>query len=262
MSHVMSRLRAGSARQGFTLIEVLAALAIASVIVMATVALMHNVVLTFDRGTNRVSAGERLALAADRLAADIGSARFVLQGSGPAALAAFVGAPTKITFIGTGIIDPASRQEGLNEVRMPAPEVISIALEAGEETTAVVRRRGAWRDPRARLTDAALGDEVVLLAGRFDAAFSFARLSPEGKLTWSSSWSAEKSLPRLVKLTVRDRASGIDLLGGAEFLIRADASRACTREGANLDCITNPGGPDPAAPANPQAPNQARGRRG
>jgi hypothetical protein len=87
-------------------------------------------------------------------------------------------------------------------------------------------------------------------------------MSPDGAISWSSSWSAEKSLPRLVKLTVRDRASGIDLLGGAEFLIRADASRACAREGANPDCTTNPGGTDPAAPANPQTPNQTRGRRG
>jgi len=258
----MSRARAGSAKRGFTLIEVLAALAVASVIIMATTLLLHNVVLNFDRGANRVSAGERVVLAADRLATDIGSARFVLQGTGPAAVAAFMGAPTKITFIGVGLVDPAARQEGADPGRVPPPEVISVTVEAGEETTAVVRRRGTWRDPRARLSEVALRDEVVLMAGRFDAAFTFARMSPDGAISWSSSWSAEKSLPRLVKLTVRDRASGIDLLGGAEFLIRADASRACAREGANPDCTTNPGGTDPAAPANPQPPNQTRGRRG
>jgi prepilin-type N-terminal cleavage/methylation domain-containing protein len=254
----MSRDCPPSRKQGFTLIEVLAALAIASVIVMATVALMHNVVLNFDRGANRVSAGERLALAADRLAADIGSARFVLQGTPPSAVAAFTGAPTKITFIGAGLIDPAAREEGATEERLPAPEVISITIEAGDDTTAVVRRRGAWRDPRGRLADVLLRDEVVLLAGRFDGAFSFARLSPEGKITWSGSWSGEKILPRLVKLSLRDRASGIDLLGGAEFLVRADAARACAREGAGTDCVTNPGSAAPAAPANAQAPTGGR----
>jgi general secretion pathway protein J len=259
----VSRARVRSAKRGFTLIEVLAALAVASVILMATTLLLHNVVLNFDRGANRVSAGERLVLAADRLATDIGSARFVLQGTGPAAVAAFMGAPTKITFIGAGLVDPAARREGAEPERVPPPEVISVTVEAGEEATAVVRRRGAWRDPRARLTDITLRDEVVLMAGRFDAAFTFAHMSPEGAISWSGSWSAEKSLPRLVKLTVRDRASGVDLLGGAEFLIRADAARTCARDSASLDCIANPGGADPA-PASPQLPNQApvRGRRG
>ncbi|HEY6256118.1 MAG TPA: prepilin-type N-terminal cleavage/methylation domain-containing protein [Xanthobacteraceae bacterium] len=252
----MSRDRAPSAKQGFTLVEVLAALAIASVIVMATAALMHNVVLSFDRGANRASAGERLVLAAERLATDIGSARFVLQGTSPGALAAFVGGPTKITFIGAGIVDPAARREG----GMPAvPEVISVAVEAGDDTTALVRRRGAWRDPRARLADVALRDEVVLVAGQFDAAFSFARMGPEGALSWSSSWAGEQTLPRLVKLSLRDRLSGVDLLGGAEFVIRSDASRACAQAGATTDCLANPAGPRPgAAPANSPMPTGGR----
>ena len=136
-----------------------------------------------------------------------------------------------------------------------------MAIEAGEETTAVVRRRGAWRDPRLPFTDVALRDEVVMVAGRFDAAFTFARMAPDGALSWSSSWTGEQSLPRLVKLSLRDRASGVDLLGGAEFLIRADASRACAREGATLDCLANPAGGSPSAAApNSQAPSSPMGR--
>ena len=49
---------------GFTLVEVLAALAITSVIIAATVGLTHNVALYFDRGTRGVAEGERLLLAA------------------------------------------------------------------------------------------------------------------------------------------------------------------------------------------------------
>ena len=141
---------APAAKQGFTLIEVLAALAVASVIVIAATALLHNVVLTFDRGANRVSAGERLSLAADRLAADIGSARFMLQGTGPGAVAAFMGAPTKITFIGAALIDPVSRREGVADERVPPPEVVSIAIEAGEETTAAATARSAAGSPMRR----------------------------------------------------------------------------------------------------------------
>ena len=56
-----------------------------------------------------------------RLATDIGSARFVLQGASPGARAAFLGGPSKITFIGAGLVDPASRPQGA----APAAEVVS-----------------------------------------------------------------------------------------------------------------------------------------
>ena len=251
----MGRDRARAAQQGFTLVEVLAALAIASVIIMATAALMHNVVFAFDRGTSRVSAGERLVLAADRLAADLASARFVAQGTAAGAAAAFVGEPMKITFIGAGMIDPARRQDG---VASAAPEIVSVTIEDADGTTQVIRRRAAWLDPRARLQDVALRDEVVLVAGRFDATFGFARTGPDGALTWSGSWAGEPNLPRMVKLSLRDRASGIDLLGGAEFVIRADAPRACARAGAGADCLSNSAGARAgSAPADPQVPRRA-----
>src|SRR5215471_5974211 len=64
-------------RAGFTLIEVLAALAVGSVIIMATAALIHDVARHFDRGTRRAQEAERLMLAVERLAQDFNSARFV-----------------------------------------------------------------------------------------------------------------------------------------------------------------------------------------
>src|SRR5438270_13267752 len=74
---------------GFTLVEVLAALAIASVIIMASAALIHNVALFFDRGTRGVTEAERLMLAVERLAGDFGSARFVWRRTEYGAAAAF-----------------------------------------------------------------------------------------------------------------------------------------------------------------------------
>ena len=99
----MQRNRTRAGCDGFTLIEVLAALAIASVIIMASAALIHNVALFFDRGTRSVTEAERLMLAVERLAGDFSSARFVSRRTeqGTAA-AAFAGEPAGIVFIGAG----------------------------------------------------------------------------------------------------------------------------------------------------------------
>src|SRR5258708_37166269 len=109
-------------RHGFTLVEALAALAIAAVIIAATSALVHNVALHFDHGTRGVSEGERLILAVERLAADIGSARFVSpMGAGSA-----------------------------------GPPFIGGSPNGGPPAWGVLRR-GRWgRDPRAEVGGAAL----------------------------------------------------------------------------------------------------------
>jgi prepilin-type N-terminal cleavage/methylation domain-containing protein len=218
---------------GFSLIEVLAALAIASVIITATVALLHNVALTFTRGTNRATGGEQLVLATERLARDIGAARFVMESGAAGAAVAFLGEPTKITFITA----PDNDRQWHGDAA-PRPELVSVTLESAGDTTEVVRRRAPWSGaPMPIADDAMLGDPVVLLAGNLDASFSFGRAKPGGGVIWSTNWSNERTLPRLVKLTLRDRESGVDLLGGAEFVIHADAPSACAGAGAGVACL-------------------------
>ncbi len=106
-----ARLSTRSAASGFTLIEVLAALAIASVVIIATAALIHNVALNFDRGTGRVGRADRLLLAVERLAADFGSTRLVETGATNAA-AAFAGAPTEVKFVAAGEVATGPRGRG------------------------------------------------------------------------------------------------------------------------------------------------------
>jgi prepilin-type N-terminal cleavage/methylation domain-containing protein len=220
---------------GFTLVEALAALAIASVIIIASAALVHNVALFFDRGTRGVSEAERLMLAVGRLAGDFGSARFVWRKTDDGSAIAFAAEqagserPASVVFVGAGRAALGGRADD---------ELISLTVEEDGEVRRLVRRRATWPGQRVRLEDVSLQDPVVLIEGRLDISFVFARLTPDGALAWYASWAGERTLPRYVRLILRDRATGADLLGEADFLVHANAPAACGRADAALACLS------------------------
>lgn len=218
-------------RDGFTLIEILAAFAIASVIIIATAALIRDVALHFDRGTRGVTEAERLMLAVDRLSADFGSARFVSRRTDGGTAVAFTGEPAKVVFVGAAGVASGP----------PGDEVVVLTIEQDDKVMRLARRRAAWVGPRSRFEDVAPQDPVVLIEGRFDITFVFGRVTPDRGLVWHSSWVGESTLPRFVRLILRDRATGKDLLGEADFVIRANAPAGCGRAGAGVSCLAELG---------------------
>jgi prepilin-type N-terminal cleavage/methylation domain-containing protein len=238
---MMRSRRAQIGLNGFTLVEVLAALAIASVIITSTAALVGNVALYFDRGTRGVGEAERLVLALDRLAGDFGSARFILRLTETGEVTTFTGEqandeqPAKVVFVGAGRVGPASRTE----------EVISLTVEEAGDVSRLVRRSATWLGPR--VDEPTPQNAVVLVEGKYDMAFAFGRINGDGSLSWQENWTGQSGLPRFVRLKLRDRATGSDLLVGAEFVVRADAPEACAQADATASCLAaSPAGPAPS----------------
>jgi prepilin-type N-terminal cleavage/methylation domain-containing protein len=222
---------------GFTLVEVLAALAIASVIILASTALIHNVALFFDRGTRGATEAERIMLAVERLSGDFSSARFVSRRTdNGSATVAFTAEQA------TG--DRTASVVFVGAARVGAPlagdELISLAIEEDGEVKRLVRRRAPWPGPSARFEDMTLQDAVVLIEGKLDISFVFGRVTPDGGLAWYANWVGERVLPRYVRLMLRDRATGADLLGEADFVVRANAPSACGRTDASRACLSAP----------------------
>lgn len=229
-----------SAKHGFTLIEMLAALAIGAAVIAGTGALIHNVALSFDRGTGLAGKTDQLLLAVERIAADLGSARQVPGGRGVKSGAAFFGSPGQIRFVGAGGVAAGPQGE----------ELISLTVEDVDGTTHLIRRRAPWRGPRTHFDTLTLRDPVDLIEGQVDIAFAFGTITTDGQVTWTGSWLGQPLLPRLVRLTVRDRASGAELLPSTEFILRADAPIGCARAEASADCLK--GGASAQAPASPE----------
>lgn len=237
-------LLARSTASGFTLLEILAALAIAAAIIVGTTALLHDVVLNFDRGTRRVSEAERLLQAVDRLATDFASARFVLPSNptgipGSQGAVLFTGDAANVTFVAAGGVAVGPQGE----------EMVKLSVETDGEVSRLVRRRAAWLEPHRQFPDLAPQDPVVLLEGKVDISFAYGRTTPEGELTWSDSWTGGSGLPRLVRVIVREPISGVDLLAEAPFLVRTDAPAACARA-QQPTSNGRPAGPDSAAGTN------------
>lgn len=227
---------------GFTLVETLAALAVASSIIVGAAALVHHVALNFDRGTRGVNDAERFALAMDRLARDFGAICFVTetkekpapQRAAPALAnqpkeprqdkPLFVGAATKMTFVSASRVGAGAARE----------ELLTLSVESSrDDMTQLVRRRAPWLGPRSGSAARDPQDAVVLLKGRYDMSFSFARVDAAGGLTWTNIWQGEAELPRLIRLNMQDAATGANLLAGAEFVVRVDAPPSCAQAAAN-----------------------------
>jgi len=226
--------RRADLQRGFTLIEVIAALAIASVIIMAVAALIHDVARHFDRGTRGVQEAERLMLAVERLAQDFNSARFVTWTGESGTALAFTAEPAtdnkqaRIVFVGNAGITAGPQ----------GPEAVTLTVERAGDVSRLVRRRSPWAGPRMRPEQVSPQDAVVLIEGRFDIVFVFGRVAPGGGLSWSPSWVGETTLPRFVRLMLLDRATGADLLGEADFVVRADAPAGCGRPDASPGCLS------------------------
>jgi prepilin-type N-terminal cleavage/methylation domain-containing protein len=217
-------------RSGFTLIEVLAALAITSVIVMSITALTWNVTRFFDHGTRGVNEADSLVLAVDRLAADFGAARFAQRrtASGPIA-AAFIGQAAKVVFVSGAIVSTSPLRE----------EIVVLDVEEASHGARLVRRRAAWAGPRTQLEGIAADDPVDLIEGRVDIEFAFGKIMPDRSLAWQDNWLDESTLPRFVRLSVRDRDTGAYLLDGAEFVVRSNAPPSCVAK-ASAKCLVPP----------------------
>ena len=194
----MKRNPAHRREAGFTLIEVLAALVLSSLVLVS----LNMAMSAVGKGTDhtRRSLGEQseIGAAVDIFGRDVARIAKIRRPAPPGGFAGY-------SFDGTAdtIVYPLREEEGL---AAPGLYLVRLSVREKDGQAVLLRERAPllpgnsndlpkWRDP------------VVLLAGPFDVAFAY-RAQRSGSRSWTDDWSGASSMPEQVRLTIGDSATG------------------------------------------------------
>jgi general secretion pathway protein J len=213
---------------GFTLIEVLMATLLMTVILGALATVTAQWLPNWNRGMARVQRAERLAIGLERIAADLSVAE-MMPINAEAKTPLFEGAELSVTFVRTAV-GPNSR---------PGLEIIRLIEKADAQGLALVRERAPFV-PMPADAQMRFADQVVLIRAPFRVSFSYA--GPDQ--VWQSSWRGQKQLPEMIRIAVRDIATGQVLGVSSAAIVHVHAPAECARAKNPLQCLNEGTKPD------------------
>lgn len=158
-----------NARAGFTLLETLAALAIAAAAFAVIVEFSMRTLRNWHRGDQAIAAMEMITRGIGRMQADLAVSLPISVPGGDGAAVLFKGDATSLVFAAATGFGTGNR----------GVELISIAMLQDQEDFAVVRNRGPVANPQP-----ALRDPVVLMRGRMLVRFSYRDHNGKTAPTW------------------------------------------------------------------------------
>jgi general secretion pathway protein J len=213
-----SRIRVGEA--GFTLIEALVATALMGVILASLTVITAQWLPNWNRGGARLQRGELLALALDRVTADLAAAEFI----SPNRLTnrpLFEGAELKVIFVRSAI-GPNTR---------PGLEIVQLTETADRQGPVMIRSRVPFA-PFGALNQIEFTDPVVLLRAPYRLSFAFA--GQDG--VWRDTWVNATELPATVRLTLRDGTTERTLAVTTATTVHVQLPASCAGPANNRDC--------------------------
>jgi general secretion pathway protein J len=192
------------ADSGFTLLEVLVTIALMGLVVGTFATLTAQWLPNWKSGLLRAQRSEKVAIALDRLVADLSSARFITVNR-LSKRPLFQGDEKSVTFV-RAAVGPNGRR---------GMEFVQIAEIADGHGPALVRMHAPFvpfSSVDMAIERISFADPVVLLRAPLRVAFAYA--GPDGK--WSKSWRNAGLLPIGVRFVVLDeRDSSTSLISTA-----------------------------------------------
>jgi general secretion pathway protein J len=219
----LKRLRRALADEaGFTLLEVLLATLLMTVILAALATVTAQWLPNWNRGILRVQRAERLATGLDRIVADLAVAEPVRM-NGDAKAPLFEGSELAVTFVRTAL-GPSTR---------PGLEVVRLTEKADAQGLALVRERAPFQ-PMATDGQIRFLDQVVLIRAPFRVSFSYAG----AEQSWQPTWRGQAQLPERIRVTVRDSGTGQVLAVSAAARLHITAPADCARAKNAAGCVS------------------------
>jgi len=212
---------------GFTLVEALVATALMGLVVAGLATITSQWLPNWNRGFARVQQNELLDIALQRMTADLAAAEFIppnRQSMHPL----FEGTASAVIFVRTAIGPNAGR--GL--------EIIRIADGTDERGAIWTRSRAPFVPTPPQVSPAAqpFADPVVLV--RFPYRISFSYAGPDR--VWKDTWHDAASLPRAIRISVRDAATQRLLPISTAISLHVDTSAQCASSSGTTDCAGAP----------------------
>lgn len=207
---------------GFTLIEVLMATLLMTIILGALATVTTQWLPNWNRGMAHVQRAEWLAIGLERIAADLSVAEMMpVNADNKTPL--FEGAELSVTFVRTAV-GPNTR---------PGLEIIRFIEKADKQGLALVRERAPFT-PMASDAQIRFADQVVLIRAPFRVTFSYA--GPDQ--VWQPVWRDQMQLPDMVRIAVRDAESGQVLAVSTAAIVHVNAPAECVRAKNVQQCLT------------------------
>jgi general secretion pathway protein J len=215
------RRRGPAGEAGFTLIEVLMATLLMTIILAALATVTAQWLPNWNRGMARVQRAERLAMGLDRIAADVAVAEMVsVNGDTKAPL--FEGTELSVTFVRTAVGPNAK----------PGLEIVRLIEKADSQGLAMVRERTSFA-PMPTDAQIRFADQVVLIRAPFRVTFSYA--GPDQ--IWQPTWRGQMQLPDMIRIAVRDGATGQMLRVSSAAIVHVSAPAECARAKNASACL-------------------------
>jgi hypothetical protein len=202
------------------LLEVLAALALASLILVSLNLAMRSIGMGVDRTRQSLSQQQAIAAAVELFGRDVARiAKIRRPGGEDFEGYVFDGQPNEMVYV-------------LREERgITAPELylVRLSLRDSNGVGELVRERAPLPFGGAGLGAPEWRDPVVLLSGPYDIGFAY-RAQRSGIREWSSRWSVARQMPEQIRLTIADAGTGELRVPGFVQSLAIDAEADCVTE--------------------------------
>jgi len=217
-------------QRGFTLLEIVVGLLIATMILTGLTAAARTINRGWQNGTGAALRQDMFDRALDVIAGDVARIERIVAPGEKAERYLFHGSATEMSYVLVDRPYPTAAQ----------PYFVRLAVVGEGRSERLMRTRASYNAEAPDLATAPWGDEVILIEGGYSVGFSY-RAPRAGIGQWTETWSLPNRMPEEVRIEIRHRHSGEMAIPPVVVALRIRAEPMCANPKAS-GCTVMTGG--------------------